>query len=274
MSDGLAWGGAESPPGLPTRVGAGIRIDDVSHWFGDDPEPAVLQDIDVDLAAGEFLTIVGPSGCGKSTLLNLVAGFALPKCGEIRVDGEPVQAPSADRGMVFQQARLFSWMRVFENVTFGPRVNGLGKRESDRVANEALALVGLSGSKEKWPHELSGGMQQRVAIARALAARPRILLMDEPFAALDALTRERLQDETLDIWKRTGMTVIFVTHSVDEAAYLSTRIIALDRNPGRVAVNEQAGFGAVRDRSGLRSSPQFLALRDQLHEVVVKSASD
>lgn len=255
-----------------TAEGVPVTLSAVSHWFGSSPDPIVLEDIDIDIEAGEFVSIVGPSGCGKSTLLGLVAGFDTPREGDVLVDGKPVTGPAPDRGMVFQQPRLFSWMRVRDNVAFGPRVQGASSAQANDVAASTLDLVGLADAQAKWPHELSGGMQQRVAIARALAAGPEVLLMDEPFAALDALTRERLQDEVLDIWRRRGITVLFVTHSVDEAAYLSTRIIALDRNPGRVCFDEHAGLGAVADRSGLRSTPEFLDIRDRLHAVVVRAA--
>jgi taurine transport system ATP-binding protein len=263
---------AGQPPSPAGDDGASVRLEHVSQWFGNDPDPLVLADIDLDIEAGEFISIVGPSGCGKSTLLGLVAGFDSPREGRVLVDGRPVKGPAPERGMVFQQPRLFSWMRVLDNVSFGPRVQGMTAQQANDVAARTLDLVGLAGEERKWPHELSGGMQQRVAIARALAAGPDVLLMDEPFAALDALTRERLQDEVLDIWRRRGITVLFVTHSVDEAAYLSTRIIALDRNPGRVCFDEKAGLGAVTDRAGLRSTPEFLSIRDRLHEVVVRAA--
>jgi len=263
---------ADHPAAHTSRDGASVRLEGISQWFGNDPDPLVLSGIDLDIQAGEFVSIVGPSGCGKSTLLNLVAGFAHPREGRVLVDGIPVTRPAPDRGMVFQQPRLFSWMRVLDNVAFGPRVQGVPPRQAHDIASHTLDLVGLAGDQSKWPHELSGGMQQRVAIARALAAGPDVLLMDEPFAALDALTRERLQDEVLDIWRRRGITVLFVTHSVDEAAYLSTRIIALDRNPGRVCFDERAGLGAVPSREGLRSTPEFLSIRDRLHGVVVRAA--
>jgi taurine transport system ATP-binding protein len=276
VTEAVTVGGPQETAGhSPTPAGddgAPVRLEGVSQWFGNDPNPLVLDDITLDIEAGEFVSIVGPSGCGKSTLLGLVAGFDTPRQGRVLIDGSPVKGPAPDRGMVFQQPRLFSWMRVLDNVSFGPRVQGMSAQQANDIAVRTLELVGLSGEQRKWPHELSGGMQQRVAIARALAAGPDVLLMDEPFAALDALTRERLQDEVLDIWRRRGITVLFVTHSVDEAAYLSTRIIALDRNPGRVCFDEKAGLGAVPDRAGLRSTPAFLSIRDRLHDVVVRAA--
>ena len=259
-------------PGHSPSEGMSLRLEGVTHWFGNRPDPLVLKGIDLDIDAGEFVSIVGPSGCGKSTLLSFIAGFQKPASGSVRADDRLVDGPGPDRGMVFQQPRLFSWMTVQGNVAFGPRVQGLGSKAATQAAHSTIELVGLSQAKNKWPHELSGGMQQRVAIARALAAGPRVLLMDEPFAALDALTRERLQDEVLDIWRRRGITVLFVTHSVDEAAYLSTRIIAMDRDPGRVCFDERAGLGAQTDRTGIRSTPAFLDIRDRLHDVVVKAA--
>ncbi|GAA4056688.1 ABC transporter ATP-binding protein [Nonomuraea soli] len=192
-----------------------------------------LDGIDLAIEPGEFVAIVGPSGCGKSTLLRLVAGFARPTGGEVRVGGEPVAGPGPDRGMVFQQPRLFPWLSVRRNVAFGIRRH---PGRDARVA-ELLDLVGLADAARLRPYELSGGMQQRAAIARALAPDPGILLMDEPFAALDALTRERLQEELRRIWQQTGKTVLFVTHSVDEAVFLGTRVLVMSKRPGRIVLD-------------------------------------
>ena len=215
--------------------------------------------------------MVGPSGCGKSTLLNLIAGFEEPSTGEILIDGRPVAGPGVDRGFVFQQPRLLPWLTVRNNVELGPRFSGMAAAERRALAQEMLELVGLDGEGDRPPYELSGGMQQRASIARALAARPRILLLDEPFAALDALTRETLEDELRRIWHATGTTMVLITHSVDEAAYVGTRIVALSRGPGRVVFDEP-GLGGASDRVGMRSRPEFLALRDRVHAVVVQSA--
>jgi len=185
----------------------------------------VLGPIDLAIEPGEFVTVVGPSGCGKSTLLRLIAGFPRPSAGSVAVSGRPVTGPGPDRGVVFQQPRLFPWLSVAANVGFGLR--GLPRAARRARVAELLELTGLSDAARLRPYELSGGMRQRAAIARALATRPRVLLMDEPFAALDAFTRERMQDELRRLWRSTGTTVVFITHDVDEAVYLGTRAIAL-----------------------------------------------
>ncbi|MEV4253944.1 ABC transporter ATP-binding protein [Spirillospora sp. NPDC049652] len=229
-----------------------------------------LREVGADIPGGEFVTIVGPSGCGKSTLLRLVAGFVRPSRGEVKVAGEPVTGPGPDRGVVFQQPRLFPWLNVRRNVEFGLRMTGVPAADRRTRTAELLDLVGLSEAAARLPHELSGGMQQRAAIARALAPGPGILLMDEPFAALDALTRERLQEELRQIWRRTGTTVLFVTHSVDEAVLLGTRIIALGRRPGRIVLDETSTL--PREESP-HAHPDFLALREKLAATVRAAAA-
>ncbi|WP_131735810.1 ABC transporter ATP-binding protein [Actinomadura roseirufa] len=234
-----------------------------------DPVDA-LRDVDADIPGGEFVTIVGPSGCGKSTLLRLVAGFARPTGGEVAVAGAPVTGPGPDRGVVFQQPRLFPWLTVRRNVEFGLRTAGASAAERRARSDELLDLVGLSDSAGRLPHELSGGMQQRAAIARALAPGPRILLMDEPFAALDALTRERLQEELRRIWRRTGTTILFVTHSVDEAVFLGTRIIALSRRPGRIVLDETSTLPGEDDP---HTHPDFPGRRERVAATVRAAAA-
>jgi taurine transport system ATP-binding protein len=227
-----------------------------------------LADIDLSVPSGEFLVIVGPSGSGKSTLLRIVAGFIAPSHGSVSVGGALVRGPGPDRGVVFQQPRLFPWLSVRGNVEFGLRtVSRSARRER---AAEMLALVGLSDVAELRPYELSGGMQQRAAIARALAPDPRILLLDEPFAALDALTRERLQEELRALWRATGTTVVFVTHSVDEAAYLGTRIVALSARPGRVVLDLASDLPRADEP---RHEPAYVPTRDKVLEVVRAAAS-
>ncbi|MCD0451494.1 ABC transporter ATP-binding protein [Actinocorallia sp. API 0066] len=193
-----------------------------------------VSDIDIDVRAGEFLTLVGPSGCGKSTLLDLIAGLTKPASGTILLDGEPITGPGLDRGIVFQQYALFPWRTARGNIEFGLEAKGVGRKERRARAAEFLDLVGLSGFADRYPHELSGGMRQRVAIARSLAFDPEVLLMDEPFAALDAQTRESLQEELLSIWQRTGKTVVFITHGIDEAVYLGQRVAIMTSRPGRI----------------------------------------
>lgn len=193
-----------------------------------------LSGIDLDVAAGEFICVVGPSGCGKSTLLDLVAGHARPDAGEVRVRGELVTGPGPDRIVVFQEHALFPWLTVGRNVEFGLRAAGIGAAERRDMADEWLARVRLADSRDLYPHELSGGMRQRAALARAFAMRPQVLLMDEPFSALDAPSRDRLHVELQQLWSETGTTIIFVTHNVREAIALGDRVVVMSSGPGRV----------------------------------------
>jgi NitT/TauT family transport system ATP-binding protein len=191
-----------------------------------------VQDVSLDIREGEFVSVVGPSGCGKTTILNMVAGFLPVTGGEIRVGGRPVKGPGADRGVVFQSFALFPWKTVLDNVGFGPKMRGVAKPERDRIAREYLALAGLSHAAERYPNELSGGMQQRVGVVRALANDPDVLLMDEPFASVDAQTRMTLQEELTRIWQEKQHTVLFITHDVAEAVFLADRVVVLSK--GRV----------------------------------------
>jgi len=217
-----------------------------------------LENINLEVKPSEFLCIVGPSGCGKTTLLRMIAGLDYPTSGEIILDGTPVQGPSPDRGMVFQEFSLFPWRTVLKNVEFGLRIQG--KRDIKRTAERYIELVGLKGFEHSFPFQLSGGMKQRVAIARALATEPAILLMDEPFGSVDAQTRNVLQEELLEIWKRTKKTILFVTHSVDEAVYLADRVVVMSLRPGRIL--EVLSVDIERPRK--RTSEQVNALREQL----------
>jgi NitT/TauT family transport system ATP-binding protein len=218
-----------------TSTKIGIRNVRKEFRIRDAGEPfTALSDIDLDVREGEFLTLVGPSGCGKSTLLDLIAGLSEPTAGEILINGVPVTGPGLDRGIVFQQYALFPWRTALGNVEFGLEAKAVPKKERAERAREHLALVGLSGFEQRYPHELSGGMRQRVAIARSLAFDPDVLLMDEPFAALDAQTRESLQEELLRIWEHTGKTVVFITHGIDEAVYLGQRVAVMTYRPGRI----------------------------------------
>ncbi|HEU5017896.1 MAG TPA: ABC transporter ATP-binding protein [Pseudolabrys sp.] len=194
-----------------------------------------FEGIELSVREGEFLCIIGPSGCGKSSLLMSIAGHNQPTEGNMLFDGAPVLGPSVERGVVFQEYALFLWMNVFDNVGFGLRMmHSLSRAEYRRRVEEQLALVGLTEFADYWPHQLSGGMRQRVAIARALAVKPRVLLMDEPFGALDALTRGALQQELIRIWQVTKMTIIFVTHNLQEALFLGDRVLCMTRRPGRI----------------------------------------
>lgn len=208
-----------------------------------------LDAIDLTVEEGETLMVIGPSGCGKSTLLNLIAGFIAPVEGCVRFSGQPVSAPGPERAMVFQDGALFPWLTVDANIDFVMRMQRRPRVQREQTRRALIGLVGLEGFEHAHPHELSGGMRQRVAIARALAMEPRVLLMDEPFAALDAQTRERLQDELLRIQRRTGKTVVFVTHNVEEAAYLGDRVIVLSQRPGTVLEVVPVALGRPRSRT-------------------------
>jgi NitT/TauT family transport system ATP-binding protein len=193
-----------------------------------------LRDIDLDIAPGEFVALLGPSGCGKSTLLYLIAGLEQATDGEIRSFGKTVISPSPDRSLIFQETSLFPWLTVWQNVSFGLSIRGDGLAERKAVAREALQRVGLAEAMDKRPDELSGGMRQRVAVARALAMRPKVLLMDEPFAALDVQTRQKMQDFLIDVWRESGASVLFVTHHIDEAVALADRVVVFTARPGRI----------------------------------------
>ncbi|MGW8377145.1 ABC transporter ATP-binding protein [Streptomyces sp. ODS28] len=233
-----------------------------------DRSVAALQNVELDIAPGEFTVLVGPSGCGKSTLLDLLGGLDTPTSGRILLDGEPVTGPGLDRGIVFQQYALLPWRTALGNVEFGLEATGVPRRQRAERAREALALVGLGGFADRHPHELSGGMRQRVAIARSLAYDPDVLLMDEPFGALDAQTRESLQDELLRIWERTGKTIVFITHGIDEAVYLGQRVAVLTSRPGRVKETVRIGIEGRTEAEDLRSSPEFAAYRHRIWELL------
>ncbi|MFV0296003.1 MAG: ABC transporter ATP-binding protein [Hyphomicrobiaceae bacterium] len=199
------------------------------------PKPVTaLADVDLTIGEGEFVALLGPSGCGKSTLLNLIAGFESASGGRVTFDGVDVRAPGPDRGVVFQEASLLPWLSVWENVVFGPKVQGLARREYEDRAREILDLVGLGAFHDSLPIQLSGGMRQRVGIARVLVMNPRALLMDEPFGALDAQTRLSMQQLLLDVWQNLGTTVLFVTHDIDEAILLADRVCIMSARPGRI----------------------------------------
>lgn len=217
-----------------------------------------LDSIDLSVRTGEFLTLVGPSGCGKSTLLDLISGLERPTSGEIRLDGRPITGPGLDRGVVFQQYALFPWRTALGNIEFGLEVQGVARSERRDRARAVLDLVGLAEFADRYPHQLSGGMKQRVAIARSLAYEPEVLLMDEPYAALDAQTRESLQDQLLEIWRRTGATIIFITHGIEEAIYLGQRVAVMTARPGRVKQVVDIDLPEADDR---RATPEFAAQR-------------
>jgi NitT/TauT family transport system ATP-binding protein len=217
-------------------VSAKLEIRRVSKWFetGSGQVVEALRDVSLDVDEGEFVSIVGASGCGKTTLLRIVDGLIAPSGGEVRLDGRPIAGPGRDRALVFQLDALFPWRTVTDNVLFGLEVQGRVDDDARRRAAELLRFVGLAGFERSYPHQLSGGMRQRVNLARALAVDPEVLLMDEPFASLDAQTREIMQTELLRIWSASRKTVVFITHQIDEAIYLSDRVVVLTSRPGRL----------------------------------------
>ena len=232
----------------------------------------VLENFSLSVAELEFLVLLGPSGCGKSTLLRIIDGIETCDEGQVLLDGKDVtNTTGAGRGMVFQSFELFPWRTVLDNVAFGLEVAGAGKAERHAAAREYVNLVGLSGFEKSYPHELSGGMQQRVGIARALAIKPSVLLMDEPYGALDVQTRELLQDELLDIWDKERKTVIFVTHSIEEALYLADRIVVMSPRPGRIERIIDVPFARPR-RDAIKSTPEFLDLRRDIWQSLKKGA--
>ena len=234
--------------GVAARGRPKLVVDRVSKRFGRGATAVqALEPIDLAVEAGDFVCIVGPSGCGKSTLLNIVAGFETPTSGVSALDGRPITAPGPERGVVFQQGALFTWLTVRDNVAFGPRALGKSQPEARAIADRYLELVGLSAFASRYPYELSGGMQQRVGIARALANEPEVLLMDEPFAALDQQTRELLQEEIRAIWRRTGKTVLWITHSIEEALFLATHLVVMTARPGRVKATFACSFSREPD---------------------------
>jgi NitT/TauT family transport system ATP-binding protein len=216
-----------------------------------------LSEANLSIAKGEFVCLIGASGCGKSTLLRIMAGFEKPSAGDALMWGKPIDGPDPSRGMVFQDYALFPWLSVRDNIGFGPAARGLSSGEVRDTVDRFIELVGLQKFATAYPHQLSGGMKQRVAIARVLANDAELVLMDEPFGALDAMTRERLQDELLDIWQRTKLTVVFVTHSIEEAIFLADRVVVMTPGPGRIESDNRLELPRPRDVA----SPEFNAVR-------------
>jgi NitT/TauT family transport system ATP-binding protein len=246
---------------------AQIKVSNVNKVFKSaDREVVALKDIELEIPNGQFVCLLGPSGCGKSTLLNAIAGFSLPSSGEITVDGKLITGPGPDRGMVFQEYALFPWMTVEQNIAFGLEIKGVGQMDIHKNVAALLVKLGLAGFRNRFPKDLSGGMRQRVAIARVLALDSPIMLMDEPFGALDALTRRNLQDELLRIWSELKKTVIFVTHSIEEAIYLADRIVVMTYRPGTVKRDMLVDMPRVRDPS----SAAFNALKRELGQLVME----
>jgi NitT/TauT family transport system ATP-binding protein len=260
-----------------------LQLENVTKRFpirGQKSTFTAVDDISIDLAAGEFLVLVGPSGCGKSTLLDLLGGLSTPSSGRILLDGNPITGPGLDRGIVFQQYALLPWRTARKNIEFGLEAKGLPAAVRQERAEHYLELVGLQSFADRFPHELSGGMKQRVAIARSLAFDPEVLLMDEPFAALDAQTRESLQDELLRIWQATGKTILFITHGIDEAIYLGQRVAVLTSRPGRIKkivdVEIDRSAEDIRSDAGFRAQRHHIwsLLHDEVERARTQELSD
>jgi len=250
--------------GPDRRDEAKLVVEQLSKSFGSGASTVqALAPLDLSVRTGDFLCVVGPSGCGKTTLLNIVGGFERPTTGRALIDGRAIMKPGRERGVVFQQGALFNWMSVVENVAFGPRACGVSAEKARHDARGLLELVGLTGFADRYPYELSGGMQQRVGIARALANDPEILLMDEPFAALDQQTRELLQEEIRSIWRRTGKTILWITHSIEEALFLATHIVVMTARPGRVKASFRSHFSQSSDPL-IAATPEFTAAKREI----------
>jgi ABC-type nitrate/sulfonate/bicarbonate transport system ATPase subunit len=246
-----------------------LSIKGVSREFATQgAKPTVaLQATDLSVAENDFITILGPSGCGKSTLLRIVAGLDQQTAGDVLLDGKAIHGPGADRGMVFQSYTLFPWLTVRDNVCFGLRERGLARTEQIEIAQSFLKKVGLTGFENHFPKQLSGGMQQRTALARALANNPRMLLMDEPFGALDHQTRELMQELLLGIWEAERKTVLFVTHDIDEAVFMGSRVVVMSARPGRIKLDREIAFAHPRHYS-VKTTPEFAKLKSELTEQV------
>ena len=248
-----------------------LQITDVSKVFPTDRGEVVeaLAHINMTVNDGEFLCILGPSGCGKTTLLRIIAGLEPPTTGSIQINGSPILGPTAKMAMIFQEYSLFPWRTVTDNISFGLEIRGMPNEERDKVAREFLDLVGLSGFEQRYPYELSGGMRQRVAVARALAIDPAVLLMDEPFGALDAQTRNRMQKELLQIHEKTQKTIVFVTHSVDEAVYLADRVAILTKRPGTIKEIVKVIHCRPRDRT----CTEFATTRKYILDLITEEST-
>ncbi|MFF7709010.1 ATP-binding cassette domain-containing protein [Pseudomonas sp. NPDC007930] len=240
--------------GRVTGASVSLRLGEGAQAF------EALQAVSFSVEPGQFACLLGPSGCGKSTLLGALAGHLRPSSGQLALDGQAIAGPAPERGMVFQQHTLLPWRTVLDNVAFGLKMQGIGRAERHARAREMLSWVGLEGFERHWPRQLSGGMQQRAEIARVLINRPRVLLMDEPFGALDALTRAHMQQLLLSIWQRLGTTVLFVTHDLDEALLLGDRVLMMSARPGRLIDDIALPFARPRAEA-LLGDPQFMALK-------------
>jgi len=262
--------GHEVPDRPVTAHGGEIKCRDVFKWFG---SSLIIEALDLDIAHNEFVCVVGPSGCGKTTLLRMIAGLTDIDNGTIEIGGTKVDRPLPTVGVVFQHFGLFPWKTVLKNVALPMRAAGIGKEEAFARAREAIELVGLKDSDAKYPAELSGGMKQRAGLARALAIRPEVILLDEPFAAVDAQTREILQEELLNLWGRHKQTAVFITHSIDEAITLADRVVVMGAHPGRIVKNIPIPIERPRTVASVRRDPLYPPLREEIWDLLRIPAS-
>ncbi len=252
---------------------AKIAAEAVTKSFGVDNSVLALAGVNLTIGAGEFVSVVGPSGCGKSTFLYMLGGFMFPSSGKLLVDGKPVVRPGVDRGIVFQEYALFPWLTVFENIAYGLRMARTPEKQLKETVQRYIKLIGLSGFEDRFPRELSGGMKQRVALARTFVYGPDVLLLDEPFGALDSQTRETMQDELLRLWQSSGKTVLMVTHDVNEAVYLSDRVLVMSKRPGRIVSEFKIDLDRSVGRERVVLSDNYTAYRNEIwlavrHEAV------